>query len=463
MSVSSLEKALAERCEDAGEAEEDGRFEQAIILCNEVTRIDRKQPQVWKIRTRAFIGMERLDLALENAREASKLFPGSITHRIMQARIHVLARRWDKASAIYRAILRDTPVHLNSIRELMDFENIAPDDDIYHRLAKAADDPDMKAYDRASTWFLRAQIHMVAGEDDMAFRLFDEGNRRMREEVHENRRLEYAFSRLLPELDAAFQRRYAPMKAPDPCPLLVIAGLPRSGKTLLEKLLGSQSALFAVGETSVIYNLFLDVDRTGGADGTMQALRALPGQPIRDHFADRLKHGPKKSALRCIDTTPGSLEQLGLLGPLHPDVPIIFVRRDPRDLAASLYFKQFNKAHRYTYDLATAARAIARTEYLARRWMATMPNPMAEIRYEEMVADPVGTATRLLTQFGLPVEDAALREAAGDDGRALNLLPGRSLDGVGAIRADLVGFSERFARQLEPVLPAYEAERRDLG
>lgn len=461
--MSSLQEALADKLEDADEAEEDGRFEQAIILCNEVTRIDRKKAEAWKIRTRSFIAMERLDLALENAREAAKLFPNSVTHRIMQARIHVLARRWEKGATIYRAILRDNPGHLNSIRELMDFETITPQDDIYTQLVRAADDEGMKPYDRASTWFLRAQIHMVVGEDDLAFRLFDEGNRRMREDVHENRRLEYSFSRLLPELDSAFQRRHAPMTPPDPCPLFVISGLPRSGKTLLEKLLGSQSGLYAVGETSVLYNFFLDVDRSGGSDGTMRALRALPGQPIRDHFADRLKYGPKKGASRCIDTTPGSLEQLGLLGPLHPDVPIVFVRRDTRDLAASLYFKQFNKAHRYTYDLGTAARAIARTEYLARRWQATMPNPMTEIRYEEMVADPIGTARRILTQFGLPVEEDALRRAAGDDGRSLNLLPGRSLDGVGAIRPDLVGFSQRFARQLEPVLPAYEAEVRDLG
>ena len=92
-----------------------------------------------------------------------------------------------------------------------------------------------------------------------------------------------------------------------------------------------------------------------------------------------------------------------------------------------------------------------------------MPNPMTEVRYEEMVVDPVGTARRVLTHFGITVEEDALRQAAGDDGRTLNLLPGRSLDGVGAIRPDLVGFSERFARQLEPVLPAYQAECRELG
>ena len=460
--LTTLQQALEDRLEDAEEAEEDGRFERALILCNEVIRADRTINAGWKTRTHALIGLERLDAAYDNAHEAAKLFPDSITHRLMQARIHVMARRWDKAAATYRAILADYPLHLNSIRELMDFTPVGPDDDICQQLNAASADLSMKPYDRASTWFLQGQIYLAAGRDDEAFAFFDEGNRQMRD-VHENLRLEYSFSRLLPELDASFQRRHAPMQAPAPCPLLLIAGLPRSGKSLMEKLLASQPGLLGVGETSAIYNLFLDIDRSGGADRTMAILRSLPGSPIRGHFAGRIKYGPKPHAQRCVETTPGNLEQLGLLGPLHPDVPIVFVRRDVRDLAASLYFKQFNKAHRYTYDLGCAARAIARTEYLARRWQETMPNPMIEVTYEALVADPVGVASQVLSHFGLPLDQAALQQAAGDDGKSLNLSPGRSLDGVGAIRPDLVGFSKRFARQLEEVVPAYHAEQVKLG
>lgn len=459
--VSMLQDDLEDKIEDAQEAEEEGRFERALNLCDEIIAADQNLNAAWKTRTLALIGLHRLDLAFENAAEASRIFPDSISHRLMQARIHVMCRRWDKAEASYDAILKDHPLHLNSIREMMDFLPIQPQDDISRRLRAASTDFSMKPYDRASTWFLQGQIYMNAGRDEEAFAFFDEGNRQMRD-VHEHHRLEYSFSRLLPELDAAFQRRHTQIKAAEPCPLLLIAGLPRSGKTLLEKLLASQPELQGVGETSAIYNLFLDVDRSGGAERTMAILRSLPAEPIRGHFAGRIKHGPKKHAKRCIDTTPGNLEQLGLLGPLHPDVPIVFVRRGTRDLAASLYFKQFNKAHRYTYDLGCAARAIARTEYLARRWQATMPNPMTEVTYESLVANPIGVASRILHQFGFSIDEAALSQAASDDGKALNLAPGRSLDGVGGIRADLVGFSERFAPQLAKVLPAYHEEQSAL-
>lgn len=459
--VTTLQADLEDRLEDAQEDEEDGRYARALILCEDILRTDPRLNAAWKTRIRALIGLNQLDLAFDTAAQAARLFPDSISHRLMQARIHVMLRRWDEAAAAYGAILRDYPLHLNTIREMMDFVPIQPQDDISRRLNAASTDLSMKPYDRASTWFLQGQIYMNAGRDTEAFAFYDEGNRQMRD-VHENNRLEYSFSRLLPELDAAFQRRHAPMQPPEPCPLLLIAGLPRSGKTLMEKLLASQPGMQGVGETSALYNLFLDVDRSGGADRTMAILRSLPTEPIRGHFAGRIKHGPKKQSQRCIDTTPGNLEQLGLLGPLHPDVPIVFVRRDTRDLAASLYFKQFNKAHRYTYDLGCAARAIARTEYLARRWQDTMPNPMIEVTYESIVADPVGVATRVLNHFGLAIDDAALRKAANDDGKTLNIAPGRSLDGVGGIRADLVGFSERFAPQLKHVLPAYHAERANL-
>jgi tetratricopeptide (TPR) repeat protein len=460
--VTTRQQALDDKLEDAQDAVEEGRFALALAQCDDILHTDQQMNGAWKARTHALIGLKRLDEAFDNAAEAARLFPSAITHRLMQARIHVMSRRWDQATAAYHAILRDYPLHLNSIREVLDFTTIGPDDDICRQLHAASSDLTMKPYDRASTWFLQGQIYMNAGRDDEAFAFFDEGNRQMRD-VHNHQRLEYSFSRLLPELDAAFQRRHAPKQAPERCPLLLIAGLPRSGKTLMERLLASQPGLQGVGETSAIYNLFLDVDRSGGADATMAILRGLPGQPIRGHFAGRIKYGPNPNAQFCVETTPGNLEQLGLLGPLHPDVPIVFVRRDPRDLAASLYFKQFNKAHRYTYDLGCAARAIARTEYLARRWQDTMPNPMIEVTYEEMVADPVAVASRVLGHFGLPIDGSALRQAAGDDGRALNLAPGRSLDGVGAIRSDLIGFSDRFARQLADVGPAYDVEYRSLN
>ena len=98
-----------------------------------------------------------------------------------------------------------------------------------------------------------------------------------------------------------------------------------------------------------------------------------------------------------------------------------------------------------------------------RRWAATLPNPVVDVSYEETVADPVGTAASILVRFGLPVDHAALSSAAGDDGRQLNLSPGRSLDGVGALSRDLVGFSARFAKHLGPVLPAYLEERAKLA
>lgn len=456
--LSKLKDTIDDRFEDATDAEEDGKYERALSLCNEIIRLDERHAGAWKMRTRLLMALDRLELAFENARAAAKLFPTSMTHRLMQGRIHVRNRRWREAAATYRAVLKEAPLTLNAIRELMDFETITPDDPISRTLRDHQDDLSLKPYDRASTWFLQAQIYLNTGRDDEAFALYVEGNRQMRV-FHEGQRLEYGFSKLLPEFDAAFQQRHAQAEPPPPCPTFLIVGLPRSGKSLLERLLGSQPDLTAGGEVSFLYSLFLDVDRSQGADEAMRRLMRPQPSPIMRRFTSLLAQSPKKTAKRVIDTTPGNLEQLAFLGPMHPDVPIVFVRRDPRDLATALFFKQFNKAHRYTYDLEVAARAIARTEYLARRWRETMPNPMIDVSYEETVTDPVGTARRVLQTFGLQVDEAALHKAATDDGRKLNLMPGRSLDGVGAIRGDLLGFSERFAAHLGAVVPAYEAER----
>jgi len=454
--------SLDELMEDVADAEEDGRLDKALSLVAQVIAQDPRRSDAWKSRVRLLMALDRLDEAFASATEAAALFPGTTTHRLSQARVHVRRRDWSAAATTYRAILQDHPLSLNAIRELMDFEPVGIDDPLARTLAAHRDDPALKPYDRASTWFLLGQIHMNAGLDDAAFDLYDEGNRLMRE-LHAGARAEYGFSRLLPELDAAFQRRHAPGVAPAPCPLMIVTGMPRSGKTLVEKLLASQPSLVAGGETGRIYNLFLEVDRSQGADAAMRNLLRPPVSPVRRYFERLLTLSGKTGATRVIDTTPGNLEQLAFLGPMHPDVPVVFVRRDPVDLAAAMYFKQFNTAHRYTYDLGTAARAIARAEHLMRRWTDTLPNPMIDVTYEQTVEDPVGTAMRILNRFGLSADRAALMRAAADDGRQLNLAPGRSLDGVGAVRRDLVGFAGRFGDRLAAVKPAYLAERRALA
>lgn len=448
---------LAEWMQDAADAESSGRLDKALSICDRILAQSIRHNDAWKMRTRLLMTLDRLDDAFSAASEAARLFPDLSAHRLTQARVLVRRRDWPAAGAAYRAILKDHPLSLNSMRELMDFEPIPLDDPVTQTLLAHRDSRDLKPYDRASVWFLLGQVHMNAGQDDAAFVHFDEGNRQMRA-IHSGQRMEYGFSRLLPEFDAAFQARNAAVPPPDPCPLMVVAGLPRSGKSLIERLLAAQAMLLAGGETGRIHKLFLNIDRTQGADAAMQALKRRPVSPLRRYFQRRIALSPRPGASRMIDTTPGNLEQLAFLGPLHPDVPVVFVRRDPLDLATALFFKQFNSAHRYSYDLATAARAIARTEYLMQRWRETLPNPMTTIHYEEMVTDPVGTTARVLQAVGLAADVDALRRAVEDDGRKMNLTPGRSLDGIGAVRRDLVGFSARFAGHLGPVLPAYRAE-----
>lgn len=449
--------------EDALDAEEDARFDRALATLDELLTTDPGHAEGWKLRTRVLMSLDRLDEAFANAADAADRFPKATTHRLAQARLHVRRRDWDRAEAAYRAILDTNPVSLNAIRELLDFVPVPPDDPIAASLKAHHDDPKLKPYDQASTVFLLAQIHLNAGQDDAAFALFDEANRRMRA-LLQGQRMEYGFSRLLPEFDTAFQRRHALALPPEPCPLMVVAGLPRSGKSLVEKLLSSQPSVLAGGETGRLYRLFLEVDRSKGADAAMRNLLRPPVSPLRRYFQTLRAQSRKPQALRVIDTTPGNLEQLAFLGPLHPDVPVILVRRDPRDLVAAMYFKQFTTAHRYTYDLGTAARAVARSEYLMRRWRDTLPNPIIEVTYEETVADPVATAARLLGHVGLPVDTAPLATAAGGgEGRNITLSPGRSLDGVGAISRDLAGFSRRFAPHLGVVMDAYKAERDALN
>ena len=94
-------------------------------------------------------------------------------------------------------------------------------------------------------------------------------------------------------------------------------------------------------------------------------------------------------------------------------------------------------------------------EKLIQHWRQALPNPMLEVRYETLVQDPQGTQRALFSSLGLAPASACEQPVTGTEWR---VFPSRSIDSVGSISAELVGFAKRFRRQLEPLAKAYNEE-----
>jgi tetratricopeptide (TPR) repeat protein len=175
---------------------------------------------------------------------------------------------------------------------------------------------------------------------------------------------------------------------------IFVTGLPRSGTTLIERIVASHSGMSAIGESGA----FAAELRHGLQDLGPRYLAAAAGWSAATPGA------------RLIDKTLENYLHCGLIHAVLPRARIILVRRDPLDACWALYKAHFQGKFSFSYDQRELADYFLAFRRLARHWRATLPaEVLLEVQYEDLVADPGAHSRRLLEFLGLPWEDAVLR------------------------------------------------------
>lgn len=222
------------------------------------------------------------------------------------------------------------------------------------------------------------------------------------------------------ERDDALVR--ALMDTPPPVPSVAgysaepifVLGMPRSGTTLVDRILSSHSHVQSAGELQnfgvVLKRIsgsrtpsLLDVDtirRAGSADlsdlGARYIASTRPGTGQRRHFVDKLPH---------------NFLYAGFIAGALPDARIVCVHRDPLDTCLSNFRQLFalsSPYYDYSFALETTARYVVLFERLMAHWERVMPARILHVRYEDVVDDQAAQTRRLLDYVGLDFEEACL-------------------------------------------------------
>lgn len=194
----------------------------------------------------------------------------------------------------------------------------------------------------------------------------------------------------------------------DPRPMFVL-GMPRSGTTLAEQILAAHAAVHGCGERTGIVAIAQTLADELGPDW-MQRLDTLPAGWLRGRAEAYLAGAGEaaKDMQRLVDKQPYNFLHVGLIAMLFADARIVWCRRDPRDIALSIFSESFSPLSTYATDLDDIAFMIAEQERLMRHWQAVSPLPILELRYEDVVADTDTQIRRLIDFAGLPWDDRCL-------------------------------------------------------
>jgi tetratricopeptide (TPR) repeat protein len=193
---------------------------------------------------------------------------------------------------------------------------------------------------------------------------------------------------------------------------IFIVGLPRTGTTVLERILGNHSLVASAGELNDFQQqLYWQADRVPGDaqdSSLMQACRTLDYAALGHAYLKRTAWRAG-TARFLIDKLPRNFFLAGLIHKALPQARIICLVRDPMDSCLSNLKELFATGHNpYSYDPIETAGHYLRFRRLLRHWDDAMPGAILTVRYEQLVRDPTPVAKAVMDYCGLPFEPGCI-------------------------------------------------------
>lgn len=249
-----------------------------------------------------------------------------------------------------------------------------------------------------------------AGETHAAWDALVEGNAIKRALVRPDSTAEqHALEATLGYVGRDFIERASPLRAGEPRPLFIV-GMPRTGTTVLERMLGRHTAIASAGELNALAaalctgaDAFLPMPPTAEA---VERLRSADYQAVgRDYM--RRTHALYRGRPMLLDKNPLNVFAAGFAARALPGARVLCLVRDPMDACFSNYKALFaGAAYAYSYAFTELAAHHGRFRALVEHWTRAMPERFLEVQYESLVSDPAGTARDVLAFCGLPYQAA---------------------------------------------------------
>jgi Tfp pilus assembly protein PilF len=202
----------------------------------------------------------------------------------------------------------------------------------------------------------------------------------------------------------------APGAATDEC--IFVIGLPRSGTTLVEQILGSHSAVQSAGElqafpAETMKAVHRQVGRAVGKLDFVERSREVDARALGHAYleATRLRRGRK---LRFVDKQPLNYLYAGLIRRALPGVRIVALARQPMDSCYAMYRTLFTNAYPFTYNLDDLGQYYVAWHRLMRHWQSLLGDSLLIVQYEDLIANQEAVSRRIVAHCGLAWEDACL-------------------------------------------------------
>ena len=231
---------------------------------------------------------------------------------------------------------------------------------------------------------------------------------------------------------------------------IFVVGLPRSGTTLVDRILSTHSDVASVGETQYLPMAVRDASGiVGDRRMTPDMIRAAASAPIggiarayEERLAFRLGH---ESVF--VDKLPFNVLYLGFIAKAFPRARLVLLRRHPMDACFAMYKQVFTGSYKFSYAQNTLARFYVAYRRLVEHWQNVLGERLVIVDYEGLAARPAEEIRQLLGAAGLPFEAACLAFASNRSATAT----ASAVQVREGIHTRSVGRWQRYESQLQPL------------
>ncbi len=477
-----------------------GQFDAAIRLLEKALEQTPGRPRLWYRLGVVCHAAGAYQRALDAYERALTLAPGNVEPRVGRAGVWQIQGRFDESRAELESVLALSPGHVEALTALAaqyevrgqprhglalleplmttgangPAEGRTPEMAlVYARLLRRTGHPEaarailesltpdtLTSHQRARWLFARGDMHHDAGEFDAAFEAYCRANAALPGGFDcERHRARVAAIRQTWTRDTlhSLQNRGSDSDAP-----VFIVGMPRSGTSLVERILSRHQSIHAGGESTGIGDIERRLRGSRPAPDPALITSRVPAARWRDEARSYLASIGAGSHLRVTDKMPANFLHLGLIQVLFPKARIIHLRREPMDVALSCFCQDFSApALAWSRRLPDIAAYYADYRRLMRHWRATLDVGLFELNYESLVAEPESTVRALLDFIGLDWDAACVADApsitAGPAAVAEPIIATASYEQVQRpIYTSAVGRHKDYAQHLAPLAQLLE-------
>jgi tetratricopeptide (TPR) repeat protein len=195
---------------------------------------------------------------------------------------------------------------------------------------------------------------------------------------------------------------------------IFVLGMPRSGTTLVERILSSHPDVHSAGELQLFPVAFKELSasktpRLLDADTIERAVRmdwSRLGETYLANTRPSTGHTP-----RFVDKLPHNFLYAGFIAKALPRAKILCLRRNPMDTCVSNFRQLFMPGSNhgdYSFDLLDTGRYYVQFDRLMAHWHSLFPGRILDVEYETLVESQEPSTRRLLEFCELPWNEACL-------------------------------------------------------